>query len=624
MPHVLLNKTFTQNLNAIFRVDQPLSVMLRQISKLVKFKNEGKKLIFLPENELVYEDFEAHFKEKKEYFDQNFAKYPVMFFYGLGNGILLKYLLENKKHKRIIVFESELELFYLALQELDFSKDIEQERLILFYTPNLNPAQFQTLFAYPDIETSLKTYNFHIQCEFYEKHYKNEIEKIHQELIEQIKFSFLKRGNDPLDSIIGIKNILINLPKMLRHGIFKAFLKQRFKQVKNAIIVSTGPSLSKQLPLLKEYANKASIMCADSAYPILAKNGIKPDFVFMLERTDFTAEFFNNDFKEFDDGILFILTSVVDKNATKYLEKNNRNYMIVSRPLLFAVSLGLDEFGYLGVGHSVANMAYELAAALRHENIIFIGQDLAYADDGSSHPKDYQHGAEFESDQRRDLYTLAYGQKGQVRTQITWNLFRHALESDITLSKLKLGINTYNATEGGAHIKGSIERPFKELCETLLKENVQKPFAMPPRYDENKAKALLKQSKEDLQAKVKKADDFLEEIKKELELLQSLLPRDYVFEKLDFEALKKSKERLLKLIQVLKQKVIFTETLHAVYFHNECELVRLESVMSKNEHEEKELLILFLETQGRFFIELGEYIYTQNNAILECIKEYTI
>ncbi|WP_139427356.1 6-hydroxymethylpterin diphosphokinase MptE-like protein, partial [Campylobacter armoricus] len=87
---------------------------------------------------------------------------------------------------------------------------------------------------------------------------------------------------------------------------FKQLCLKRKKQANNAIIVSTGPSLIKQLPLLKQYANYASIFCADSAYPILAKYDIKPDYVLSLERTEVTSEFFNNDFKEFDKDIVFV------------------------------------------------------------------------------------------------------------------------------------------------------------------------------------------------------------------------------------------------------------------------------------------------------------------------------
>ncbi|EIB64887.1 6-hydroxymethylpterin diphosphokinase MptE-like protein, partial [Campylobacter jejuni] len=129
-------------------------------------------------------------------------------------------------------------------------------------------------------------------------------------------------------------------------------------------------------PLLKKYANKATIFCADSAYVILGKYGIKPDYVCMLERDDIVSKCFDNDFGEFNKNILFILASVVHKEVLDFLEKDQRTYMLVHRPLNFAASLKLDEYGYLGVGHSVSNMIYELAGALRFENIIFIGQDL--------------------------------------------------------------------------------------------------------------------------------------------------------------------------------------------------------------------------------------------------------
>ena len=50
-----------------------------------------------------------------------FARYPALFFYGFGNGILFKALLKNQNHRRIVVFENELELIFLALNFIDFS-----------------------------------------------------------------------------------------------------------------------------------------------------------------------------------------------------------------------------------------------------------------------------------------------------------------------------------------------------------------------------------------------------------------------------------------------------------------------------------------------------------------------
>ncbi|MGY29418.1 DUF115 domain-containing protein, partial [Campylobacter coli] len=134
------------------------------------------------------------------------------------------------------------------------------------------------------------------------------------------------------------------------HPSYKELLSKRKGISDTAIIVSTGPSLTKQLPLLKKYASKATIFCADSSYPILAKHGIKPDYVCMLERTEITAEFFNHDFGEFDNGICFIIKSIVHPNAINYLTKKTDNFTIVSTYASFIQYLKLDYFGYFNMG----------------------------------------------------------------------------------------------------------------------------------------------------------------------------------------------------------------------------------------------------------------------------------
>ena len=54
------------------------------------------------------------------------------------------------------------------------------------------------------------------------------------------------------------------------------------------------------------------------------------------------------------------------------------------RPQQEEQMFGMTRYGYLGIGHSCANMAYQLAYVLGHQNIVFIGQDLAFGKDGAS------------------------------------------------------------------------------------------------------------------------------------------------------------------------------------------------------------------------------------------------
>ncbi|MBZ7939882.1 motility associated factor glycosyltransferase family protein, partial [Campylobacter sp. W0014] len=241
-------------------------------------------------------------------------------------------------------------------------------------------------------------------------------------------------GNDPLDALQGIEQLIYNLPVMLTHAPYQNLLKQRENLSDTAIIVSTGPSLTKQLDTLKQYANKATIIAADSSYPILAKHNIKPDYVLSLERVPETSEFFNNDFKEFDQDILFITTHLTHPQTIRNLKSNNRNFMLAHRGVGFVEYLKFIYFIGLMGGHSVAHLAYGLAMRLKHKNIIFIGQDLAYAKDGSSHPNDHVFGSFDDLDKDKiiyDMQTMAYGGKNKVYTNETWNLFRYTLEKDI-------------------------------------------------------------------------------------------------------------------------------------------------------------------------------------------------
>ncbi|EAJ3677574.1 motility associated factor glycosyltransferase family protein [Campylobacter jejuni] len=606
---------FLKNTQALFEVDQILAYKLRALEKNdFKILQNENGINFIKDDIMLYKNPEQELLENLTLFQNKYKKYPVLFFYGFGNGMFYKTLCENKNHKHIIVFEDELEILALALHLFDFSKELKNEKLILFHTPNITTAQLTTLFMYEYIQKSVKIFNLFIHSDFYLKFYAHQIQELNKKLIENIRFIVLAKGNDPYDSIIGIKHMLNNLPKLLNHGIFQNFLKERKQKVKNAIIVSTGPSLTKQLPLLKKYANKATIFCADSAYPILAKHDIKPDYVCMLERDDIVSKCFDNDFKEFDKGILFILASVVHKEVIEFLERNNREYMLVHRPLHFAVSLNLKEFGYIGIGASVTNMVYELAASLRHENIIFIGQDLAYAEDGSSHPREHIYGNEGEKI-RGEVYTLAYGGEKQVRTQLTWNLFRQTFEKDIFWAKEKLKINTYNCTEGGARIEGTIEKPFKETCETLLKEDLKKPFEKPKILENNEIKNKFLQTQKLLIKNVEQSEKFIKKCQNELKKLDFELSKS----QLNLQTLIKIKQNLLFFFKEFKKLKLFNELTQAIYYHNECEIMHYEVL---NDLEQNKKIKDFLTSQKTWWLQSFEYLNTQNQIIKEALKKY--
>ncbi|EDO9398576.1 DUF115 domain-containing protein, partial [Campylobacter coli] len=419
------------------------------------------------DNTFLYENVIDELNTMLNTYNDKYLLYPVLYFYGFGNGVLFKALLQNKNHQHIVVFEKDIEIIWVMFHILDFSSELQSARLMVLQTSSLDIEFFSNFCSSKPFFQFSRIYFLELMSHYYER-FHEDILGLNKKLAENFKNSIVSHGNDPLDALQGIEQFVYNLPQMITHPSYKELLSKRKGVSDTAIIVSTGPSLTKQLPLLKKYASKATIFCADSSYPILAKHGIKPDYVLSLERIPLTSEFFNNDFGEFDKDILFVLKSYVHPHTTKYLQKNNRNFMLVSTYASFINYLKLDDFGYFNMGFSVANMNFLLAIHLKHKNIVLIGQDLAYTKDGLSHTKDYsnldKHEGHFQRDKNK-YTTQAYGDNGKVESSFVWTLFRHNFEQDVANAKKNYYITTYNCTEGGARIEGTIEKPFLWACE---------------------------------------------------------------------------------------------------------------------------------------------------------------
>ncbi|EDP3326603.1 motility associated factor glycosyltransferase family protein, partial [Campylobacter jejuni] len=389
------------------------------------------------DNTFLYENVIDELNTMLNTYNDKYLLYPVLYFYGFGNGILFKALLQNKNHQHIVVFEKDIEIIWVIFHILDFSSELQSARLMVLNTNKPEIQDYNELCSSKPFFQFSRIYFLELMSHYYERFHEDVLE-LNKKLVQDFKDSILSHGNDPLDALQGIEQFVYNLPQMITHPSYKELLSKRKGISDTAIIVSTGPSLTKQLPLLKKYASKATIFCADSSYPILAKHNIKPDYVLSLERIPLTSEFFNNDFGEFDKDILFVLKSYVHPHTTKYLQKNNRNFMLVSTYASFINYLKLDDFGYFNMGFSVANMNFLLAIHLKHKNIVLIGQDLAYAKDGLSHTKDYsnldKHEGHFQRDKNK-YTTQAYGDNGKVESSFVWTLFRHNFEQDVANAK---------------------------------------------------------------------------------------------------------------------------------------------------------------------------------------------
>ncbi|ENI9682387.1 motility associated factor glycosyltransferase family protein [Campylobacter coli] len=471
-------------------------------------------------NVFMYENLEEELNFFYQSILEKTPRYPFVCIYGIGNALLIKNLAKHYKH--LFVFESEIELFILALSTIDLSEelcsgkiylvDIEEERVDI---------QLLILFDMKDMFEYLSLYEMFVNNSFYKQFCEKTWCETDEFCKKNIEIVIRDSGLNSNLSFQSYFHFLQNIPSMLKSIPFQRILNERKNKFENAIVVSAGPSLAKQLPLLKAYQDKAVIFCADGALSMLEKEGIVPDYVTNLDFTDLAMKFFQN--KE-NKTSLNILSCATHPNVVHSLKAEN--CMIVLRNKALYQRFNLNDFGYIDTGTHVSHFSYTLALALGFKNIIMIGQDLAFDEEGNSHSKGFDFGEKFSGEENIDKFKIpAYAGKGEVLTHTTWNDYRIKLEYLFACNDQKAKF--YNATEGGARINFTEELSFKECCEKLLTKEKPK-FELPKSLTKNRSDKLLVKFKEKIQKDQENAKRFLDDALALKQILENILSKDFI------------------------------------------------------------------------------------------------
>ncbi|EJT9697293.1 motility associated factor glycosyltransferase family protein [Campylobacter jejuni] len=474
-------------------------------------------------NVFMYENLEEEINFFYQSILEKTPRYPFICIYGIGNALLIKNLAKHYKH--LFVFESEIELFILALSMIDLSEelcsgkiylvDIEKERVDI---------QLLILFDMKDMFEYLSLYEMFVNNVYYKKFYEDiwhRADNLCEKNIEVIVRNLISNLNIGFECY---SHLLQNISFMLESIPFQRILSERKNKFENAIVVSAGPSLAKQLPLLRAYQDKAVIFCADGALSMLKKEGIIPDYVTNLDCRDLAMKFFQN--KE-NKTSLNILSCATHPSLVHFLD--NKSVVLRDDPLY--QRFNLNDFGYIDTGTHVSHFSYTLALALGFKNIIMIGQDLAFDEEGNSHSKGFSYGEQFSGEKTvPTLKAQAYAGKGEVLTHIAWNDYRIKLEYLFACNDQKAKF--YNATEGGARINFTEELSFKECCEKLLTKEKPK-FELPKSLTKNRSDKLLAKFKEKIQKDQENAKRFLDDALALKQILENILSKDFLLP-LDF------------------------------------------------------------------------------------------
>ncbi|WP_443645117.1 motility associated factor glycosyltransferase family protein [Candidatus Ponderosibacter sp. Uisw_141_02] len=255
------------------------------------------------------------------------------------------------------------------------------------------------------------------------------------------------------------KNLLQNLPIIANAPNLHQL---SVKGVKDAVIVASGPSLDKNIRTLAMIQDQVFIVAALRSLQTLHDANIKPDLVIQLDAED------DHVAREFSTKLnIEIENFLVELTTNPWFLKSNAKKIIWSYPSIFD-----DISGCFGVpptpfdAPSVAIYGLTLCYLLGFESLCFVGQDLA-----SSHTSQYAEGATALLPAHNDISTFNievdgfYGDKVMTRSAYHGQLLRcEHIASELSLNAPHLRL--FNATEGGAYIKGFEHVSLSEFVST--------------------------------------------------------------------------------------------------------------------------------------------------------------
>lgn len=257
-------------------------------------------------------------------------------------------------------------------------------------------------------------------------------------------------------------------------------LKNKFCNLP-AVVVSAGPSLNKNISVLRKYKDNVVIVASGTAIGALRKNDIVPHFLVIIDPFDLNSEVLK--------GFLHKKTVLIAPyDAPPQLIKAHPGKIcFYKKPLrntdehvLSSIETYLHKTGSL-LGHiSVAVTAFSFAEWIGANPIAFIGQDLsfpleAFEKENSSnlkmtHADGVKAGTYEPTRFKKDVCWVEGFFGGTVPTI---NEFRLVIDFFGVLFKARKKTRLiFNATEGGAYLSGAIHKSLEEVA----KENFRKPI----------------------------------------------------------------------------------------------------------------------------------------------------
>ncbi|MBU0700427.1 DUF115 domain-containing protein [bacterium] len=396
----------------------------------------------------------------------NLAKINILAILGFGYSSHINEILQKTENKTfILVIDHDIEGFKSILSKKDLTHILKSPRVIFSIGEDPSEAvrhridQYYRLSTIPDIMIVEYKPATTQNAAFYQD--------VRKYLHEATLIATQNLATLAEHAPIWQKHILKNLP----YVISSPGLKQLFGKFVGvpAIIVAAGPSLDKNVELLKEVKGKALILCVDTALGTLIKHGISPDVVVAIDATEKNYRYYLKPV-EIPEGTYLFTGPAVYSDALP-LFSPNIFFSGFGHPWLAWIETFIGERGAIKLGGSVSTAGFDLAVRFGANPVIFIGQDLSFPDNKvytkGVMPERIKEAEEYAKNLNTILVEDIYGNQvpttQSMWTWIRWFEYQIQQRPDITY---------IDATEGGAKITGTEILTLRETINRYCQKNI--------------------------------------------------------------------------------------------------------------------------------------------------------
>lgn len=298
---------------------------------------------------------------------------------GMGLGGLLFEAVKKNPHCLYIIVEHDARIFKKALETYNFVPYLDNQNIEFWIAKK--PVNFVKDFIeylvmddHSDYLTTLQSI-FHPQNVKWSQSYYQEFTQAVTHAINIYWDGMV--GSSYQDSLCGLVHVMNNLkflPKMMTIEPYR-----NYYQGAVGIVVSSGPSLNQNLNYIKSVKDRAVIICADSAYKLLLKNGIVPLGVATMERDKEIPLLFEG----IDNAKSILFTTIQCEPLV--IERYAGPLCCIFRDT-HPMSWFPQFLPLMNVGVSCSHLSLLMLLYLGCSEVALVGQDLAYhRETGRSH-----------------------------------------------------------------------------------------------------------------------------------------------------------------------------------------------------------------------------------------------